>query len=177
MNKNIIISVLIIIILGLGGFYLFKEEPQKLEGTNTSSSFLEKGINTTEATSSPTYMTPGTATTTLTVSKDKGSVLSLFVAFTASTSPAILNWDYQFSNNGVDWYEEDNVIDPTTLALLARFDHASTTVTHAWSPQSSTASTSYKVIDMPDTPSKFSRVRFTVPVGTVNSSIYAEIVK
>lgn len=169
-NYKVLIATLLICITAI--IVVPKINTDKLSGSNTDSAFIVKGTNTKEATTTPVYMTPGTATTTLTVSKDKGSVPALFIAFTASTSPAILNWDYQFSNNGIDWYEEDD-----TIEALARFDHASTTVAHVWQPGSTTASTSYKTLGMPNTSSKFMRVVFSLPIGTVNSSLYSEIIK
>src|SRR3989304_7110644 len=64
---------------------------------------------TGEATTTVAYMTPGTATTTLSFNSADNEKNQLYIQLTASTSASILNWQYQFSNNTIVWFEEDAV--------------------------------------------------------------------
>lgn len=174
-KKNIIIIIGIAIICSIS-LFLIKNQTINKETLGAISLYTTKTTST--ASTSPTYMTPGTATTTITISQDKGGFPSVFIALTASTSPSILNWDYQFSNNGVDWYGEDLFADiDSTVSLVGTEYHASTTPVHFWQPGSTTASTTRKVLNIPEVMANFARVTFSVPVGSVNSSLYVEITR
>ena len=129
------------------------------------------------------FMTPGTATTTLTLAaNDFGGTESnkdvdenyIFVTLTGSTSPARVNWSYEFSLNGSDWFGEDAVSDTIGNGIVSNASpimHASTTIVHSWQPGSTSASTSRKVIKLPNIASNYKRVVFSLPIGGVNASL------
>ena len=162
MNKIKIIGLLIL--GGVIGGLLVWQIPQAIAiGTNIRSNTITGGSNTT-ATTSPTYLFPGGATATSSIISLKGSVENeLLLQFTASNTRSTLNWRFQFSDDGIDWFEEDQtsiitgaVSDST---LLASIDHASSTVAHRWQPDGA-ASTSRKMIDFPTTNARFGRIVF-----------------
>lgn len=130
-------------------------------------------FQTDTATSTVTYMTPGTATTTLSYSSDGVEKGALYVQFTASTSVATLAWTNQFSNNNIDWFEED-IYGSTIGVSQVTIEHASTTVTHRWTPGNTIASTSRKTLIIPSTPSKYTRFNFSLPIGSTNGAIWAQ---
>jgi hypothetical protein len=130
------------------------------------------------ATTSPTYMTPGTATSTVVWDSREVDSNTVMIQFTASTSAARLDWYTQYSNNynpstgNGDWYNED-----ARLSSISGIDHASTTVTHRWLPGSTTASTSLKAVQVSEVASRWKRIVFFIPVGvsSTNGALYTEI--
>lgn len=138
-------------------------------------------ISTSSATTSPNFMTAGTATTTFNLYDttqffdDSGfDQNQLFIAFKASTSAATLQWQYEFSNNAVDWYEEDIPVQYGVGQGISTMDHASTTITHRWLPGSTVASTSYKTLTIPNNAARYKRVVFSIPVGSTAGAVWAQ---
>ena len=129
---------------------------------------------TGEATTTVAYMTPGTATTTLSFNSADNEKNQLYLQLTASTSASILNWQYQFSNNNIDWFEED-AVSSTVGVSPSETLHASTTITHSWKPGSTVASTSLKTVSLPNVPAKYTRVQFFAPIGGGNSLVWAQV--
>jgi hypothetical protein len=83
-------------------------------------------ISTSAATSSPSYMTPGRATTTTPVYDaysqtanggftSKADYAGLLVQFSASSTASILGITAEYSQDGIDWYQ-DFVVDPNQIA-------------------------------------------------------------
>lgn len=131
------------------------------------------------ATTTVAYMTPGTASTTLSWDNYTVDESFLFIQFAAARGSSTLAWNEQFSNNNVDWYEEDNVAPPVGVTAISRFDHASTTVTHYWAPNSSVTATSTarKMIKLSPSASYYRRVVFTAPIGgnAQTGELWAEV--
>ena len=139
---------------------------------------------TATATTSLKYMTPGTATTTYqfdSSSYSDGKVLtmqgidsaSMFINFVASTTNSVLAYQFQYSNNGVDWYGESA---STNTFGIAGIDYqASSTIVHEWNP--AVAGTSTKAVIIPITAAQHERVQFYIPIGTnqANGAVYSEI--
>jgi phage gp36-like protein len=103
---------------------------------------VEKPVEGSEnATSSPSYMTPGTATTTSAiydayVSTTAGGLtykadsVGLLEHFCASSSAAVLTPAVEYSNDGIDWFR-NFVIDPSQMGT--------TSVANAYSRQDNVA--------------------------------------
>jgi hypothetical protein len=138
------------------------------------------GLRTQTATATTTvaYMTPGTASTTITVdnSLNTPNEMSLYVQLTSSTTATVLNWEYEYSMDQIDWWDED--LTPTSVAIAdTQVQHSSTTITHVWNPGDANASTSNKVFIMPNKyAARYSRVVFTLPIGVDNGALWAEVV-
>lgn len=124
------------------------------------------------ATTTVVRMTAGTATTTYQLGASANGDVDenfLFIQLKASTTATILNWYYQFSNDGVDWFNEDNTLESTGAAKI---NHASTTVTHVWTPGNTVSSTTRKVLKVPSISSIFKRVVFTLPIGSAGGELW-----
>lgn len=135
------------------------------------------------ATTTPIFMSAGTATTTVVLDSTftKYDEASLLIQLTSSTTPTELRWQYQFSQDKKDWYDEsiDNNINATTTNV------SMTPVVHRWGFASSTdlrggtaqiANTvARKLVTVP-TPTQYTRVIFYLPIGVGNASLYTEAV-
>lgn len=141
------------------------------------------GNSTSGATTSPVYMKPGTATTTLTNSAcaDRATPLdqsSLIVQFTGSSTASSLGIAFEFSQDGVDWYSDTvnrgatttqsvNYNQPTSQLL----SFASTTVGGA----AGTSARTMRAISVPLV-AQYVRAVFTVPIGSTNGGVWAQFI-
>ena len=88
-------------------------------------------IITGTSTSSPTYL----ATSTLPVTKDIriGEDADYFcqtMYLDSSSTDSVLLWRYYFSNDGIEWYgEQDNPV-----VSSGTYTHGAATTTHSWTP-------------------------------------------
>lgn len=165
MKKILIIIGIIVIALGVSKVKAFQSYFQ----TYKSSS----------ATTTVTFMTGGTATTTYPLSNEQYVYNSdvdyndLFVLFTASTTNSQLNWTYQGANipadgsncvsspTKCDWYDYDSIINTSN-----EITHASSTSVNSWKPANTLASSSGKMLRIPQISAYYKRVVFTIPIGT-----------
>lgn len=143
---------------------------------------------TAAATTTVTYMSPGTATTTLTCDTyalGSGSVKlapdSIYVRVyeAASSTASIQAVRFEWSDDGVDYYA-DNALTTTDTASSTntvgdykeyRWNYASTTPGAAAVGNSNTG---LRTIEVP-VKGRYVRAMFYVPVGATNSSIWAGI--
>lgn len=143
---------------------------------------------TAVSTTSISYMTAGTATTTLTCDSytlqvgqpDNYAINSAVLAtqYSASSTASILNMTYEYSNDGIDWYSNDLSAQATTSPV----QNIQTAQSFTWPFASSTpngsspagTNLSKKVVTLP-VPSRYVRVVYTVPVGAAAGGIWAEI--
>lgn len=162
-------------------FALNKETPQNPQDLGGPSQTGTR-VQTATETTSPNYMTPGTATTTLTFnSTTQGDralpdELNLYLQSTASTSATVWEWKYQYSMNNIDWFDEDMQTPSALTPGLDTYEHASTTITHRWNPGSTTASTTRKIFDVPTYGARYIRAVIGIGIGTANGSLWAELV-
>lgn len=152
--------------------------------TNNCVTVNSSGVS---ATGTPSFMTPGTATTTLTcnlslISGGSDAMDSAALAFqlTATSTGTILNWQYEYSQDGVDWYGDN--FSSTTITTsehsrvkTARLQFASSTDNCAASNNPVTNTRTCRLIDLP-TPTKWIRVKFFLPIGSLNGAIYGQII-
>jgi hypothetical protein len=153
-------------------------------------SIFQPKIATSSATTSPNYMTTGTATTTLSMDahsfgeSSKIDNASLLVQFHASSSLAsTLNFRFQFSDDNINWYDENEVLNSnaTTTQITHGFHEytwlqaASTTEKSTIGNGTATSSQSSRLISIP-TPTRYVRTLFYVPAGSQNAAVYAEII-
>lgn len=149
------------------------------------------------ATSTIAYMTGGTATTTYVYdsygnSSDQNAIdkAALLVQFTASSTASKLNWTYEFSTgvNGVDcaatptacdWYADTFAlaVNATNTQQYNFTGNNSGVWTFASSSQggatiSASSNRALKVLWVP-TPTRYTRVVFTVPAGATNAGVWA----
>lgn len=164
MKKTIIIlSAVALTILVVGG-YLYT---QKSEGVLGGSAIIA------DATLYPLFPSGATKQVILDVRDAQGAFLD--VSMTASTTASVLNWYYEFTNDNncgfnasptaCTWYLQDG----TTVTSNILTAHASTTVNHTWTRQST--STANKRIDLGDVNAKFIRTTFTATGATSTITI------
>lgn len=119
-----LIALTIIAIFGfnyrvqIAGAIGFKYQPV-VPGTATSTVFMKGSAG---------------AVATTTVPTDGGEQLTLLVMLGSSTTPPTLGWRVQYSNNGVDWYDED--VASTTAGVT---DHVIAGASNRWIYSSTTA--------------------------------------
>lgn len=144
------------------------------------------GNSTSGATTSPTFMTPGTATTTLsltnTISRctDRSTALTesyLLIQFTASSTNSQLNINLEYSMDGIDWYQ-NSLSDQATTSPQRSIAVAQT---YAWKFASSTpglpagsASTNRdaRIIKV-ESPTQWVRAVFALNPGGANGAVWA----
>ena len=174
MIKNLKYFVPAFVVLGL--FVLFNATAR------ANPSYVPQTAQTATATTSPTTMGTGLATTTLTYdsytqgSTNKSDVVTLFQQVTASTSAAIIDYTVEYSNDGIDYFGQDAL--PSSFAAgQATFFHSTSTPTNRWQAGSTLASTTRKAT-VYTLPTRFVRFTFTNPVGesSVNLQLWAQVV-
>lgn len=139
-------------------------------GANSASAMTYfKRAATATATSSVVYMTPGTATTTLTIPTEGVDDVYLFIQFNASTTASQLKWTVDNTFDGIDWYGEDY----GTVSAIASA-HSSTTISNTWLPNAT--GRLLKVTKLTTSPALSKKVTFSLPIGTANGALYAELV-
>ena len=124
--------IIIALAIAIGvGFEYGKSKFQEYKEDNLSSATQQKVVITGTSKALPTYL----ATTTDTITKDIriGEDADIFcqnMVFTASSSDAVLEWVYLFSDNGTDWYFEGD----QQLVSSGVVTHGAGTTTHKWTP-------------------------------------------
>ena len=166
------------------------------KGVEANESQFQPRVNTSSATTTPNFLTVGTATTTLTLntgSLSKYDSASLLLQFHASSTGANalvseIGWNYEFSRDGQDWYcESEALVANATSSIQSQsckeytwFQSATSTLEETIIPTTgdalATSSLANRKVDMP-TPIQYARVNIYMPVSsTANASVYAEVI-
>lgn len=169
-----------------------------VQNVKASPSQFTSVAKTANATSTVNYILPGLATTTLVYDSREfngtnqtggangfnADSASLLVQFHASSSPnSTLKYRFLFSDDGVDYYSENEVlnINATTTTAVASFHEyswlqiASTTETSTVGNGTATSSVASRLIAIP-APLRYTKVLFYVPIGSANSAVWAKII-
>lgn len=164
---------------------------------------LEISLSNTTATSTVSYMTPGTGTTTYYYDTYSSGAsggyaadgATMLVQMTASTSASSqLKWGYEFAMgvagvdcvatpNNCDWYK-DNTPAPTsatstnTYNVLApvEFTWTFASTSQGYVGVEKNNNRALKVINVP-TPTRYTRVVFSVPASAGNAGVWAAFVE
>lgn len=167
LNKkaSIVIVLLVVILAGIG----FTLKTGNIPGVVGGGISLDKYVISSSVTpTAPVFMTPGTATSTLTMSTSNSKHIDLNIKFTASSSLSVLNYKVYFSNDdgaSKSWYAEDNY---TVSGITTT--HASTTVTNTWIPATTVAQ--YKNVAITPVASKYTKVEFSNTIA--GGALYVE---
>lgn len=143
------------------------------------------GKKTATATTTLAYMTTGTATTTLTYDTytdglQTADSMALLVRFTASSTSSTLNIKQEFSQDGIDWYQSSQpaVFGNATTSIPV---YIATVPQYVWTYASSTiggivvsASSDTRIIPV-QSPTRFTRFVFTLPVGSTPGGVWAHV--
>lgn len=139
---------------------------------------------TATATTTVAYLTPGTATTTLSSdlysasSNTKANGALVAFQYTASSSAAALKARVEYSNDGVDWYAESIPLAETATTTLMTttfreysWNNFATTTDYGGSGTASRIHQSFSIA----TPTRYVRVKFYVPAGAGNGALWASL--
>lgn len=148
-------------------------------------------VQSASATTTLFNIQPGFATTTLTYDANSlpggfaADKAVLFVQFHASTSISTLNINVEYSQDGQDWYQNgDAGFMKSATTSFSTFFVSTSAPTYSWqfasttaglAAPSSIASTTHRAFVL-ETPTRFIRAVFSVPIGSASSSIWAQIV-
>ncbi len=140
------------------------------------------------ATSTLSYMAPGTGTTTLTfdagVNQANGAdMATLLIQYTASSTAPTLRFRQEFSTDNVDWYTDGLGSVPVLMSLNSTSTQLITPyheyqVNFATTTDfggSGTFARSLTSLQIP-TPTRYTRIKFYVPASGGNGALWAEIV-
>ena len=174
------------VLLGLtfGGIALYKQsfKAEGLKGSVvsdpsvlTSSSTLVAAGNEYDGTSEAKPAVLGTSTTafmadpitkTLQIGNDADEFCQN-IYFDSSTTDAVLNWKYYFSDDGTNFYfEEDN---PSVSS--GAFTHGAATTTHSWTPAVTGAH--YRQ-DCVDVNAKYIKIEYTRTANLSGGKLFSE---
>lgn len=154
-----------------------------IKNTHANPSFFLRS-QSASATTTVSYMTPGTATTT-SPSFDTGVGAAqgadsavLLTRFVGSTSAAILNITLEYSQDNIDWYSDRLSAGATTTQAI----NITQSTTYSLTAQGNnpggiggTASSTLRSIVVP-TPTRYVRAVYSIPVGSTNGSVWGEFV-
>lgn len=151
--------------------------------------FFPLTAQTNTATTSPAYMTPGTATSTLTydsyaVGQPKANdFATLLVQFAGSSTAAVLGLNFEYSQDGIDWYKDNIVGEQGAVSTTSPTIIPSITNSISWTFASSTpggvavtnanSATSTKAFKIP-VPVRFVRVIHSITGA--NGAVWSQIV-
>ena len=171
MKKVIIASFLIslVVLIGVSKDNIVKAATQLLRSGATTPSY-----QTSNATTSPNYLSYGFGTTTLTFSSSDLSSITIMENVFASTSAvkASLNMEVQGSDDNIDWFTQDpTTLNPITITTGASYvasstiQLASSTLPYIYFP-SVRNSTTTKMFRVPLVPARYTKLIFYVASTT-----------
>lgn len=144
-------------------------------------------VQTATATTSPSYMTSGKATSTLVFdSYAVGQIKAtdqavLFLSLSASSTSTIFNTDIEYSQDNIDWYQDGGTFE-NGFATTTKPFNLSQVNEYAWQFSSSTAglpapsasnATSTRALYI-KTPTRYVRAVFTLPAGSTAGAVWAQ---
>jgi hypothetical protein len=155
-----------------------------------NSSFFLPVCSTATLTSSPNYLTAGTATTTLSCDSYQNGIpratdsISLLIQQAASSTSSVLNINIQYSQDNVDWYETTGMAspiistttNPINLSTVGQFQlkFASSTIDlSAVTSVNSATTTRFMSVN---TPLRYVRAIFSAPASSAGQAIWAQFI-
>lgn len=188
------VSAFAVVFLVVGLLYLLGPIDKAAANPSTISQPGVSKLSTASASSTPTFMTPGTATSTLTLDTINGYATTtltplvsdgvtnavavdqawLAVQMTGSSTASNLRIDWEYSNDGIDFYRDN-----ATSTVLG---YASSTP-RGIGGQSESQLPKYKqtgvvtqgtLLEVPKIPARYLRAVLSVPAGSLNSTNWAQ---
>ncbi len=151
--------------------------------------FFPVTAQTSSATSSPTYMTAGNSTTTLTYdtytsgNTTGAASAALLLQLVASSTSSILDTNLEYSQDGVDWYQDAGMFNPSFSTTTKPFDISIVNkYRYIWNGTQSglpavvlTTGTTTRAIAL-RTPMRYVRAVFTLPADSAAGAVWAQFV-
>lgn len=168
------------------GFYSF--DKKEADANPYQFQVTASGIASTTV----TYMSAGTATTTITHDSLQGRFAtdkaSLLVQLKASSTATTLQWKFEFAHDtpgfdcvatptACDWFQDNQelTLNATTTVQVRTSKEFSWLFASTTLNSGGTSDFGFKLVDMP-TPTRYTRAVFYLPVGSTKGSLYAKIV-
>lgn len=165
--KNKILGIgLTVLGLALATFITVHANPSQIPVHSNCSTASATTSTQLIATSTPTYTLTCDAYNLATGYSVGLSLNSASLAFQISATSSIINMNLQYSNDGIDWYDNEMVAQGTSIAT--------TTITNP-TGYTLTAGTSKKIVRV-DTPTRYVRAIFNGPAGQATTTIWAEFI-
>lgn len=151
--------------------------------------FFPVTVQTSSSTTSPAYMTAGTATSTLTLDtyssgNPRGaSKAALLIQLVASSTATVLRTNIEYSHDGIDYYQDGGtMIDgfsttskPFDIGQVNQFTFTYASSTAGLGSTTPSQSTTTRAVRI-NTPTRFVRAVFTIPVGSAAGAVWAQFV-
>lgn len=150
--------------------------------------FFAQTAQLATATTSVTYMSAGNATTTLQYDSytagnpTAAQNATLFVQFAGSSTASTLKINLEYSQDGIDWYQDGGTFSSSEYASSTKSFDVSTVNQYTFQFASSTVglvttptATSSRAINVP-TPTRFLRAIFSIPVGSSAGAVWPQII-
>lgn len=179
MNKKLVASIGIVIAIFAVVLYFSREAKANPIQLATPSN--------TSATTSVSYMTAGTATTTYSYdSYSQGNPTrpyeaALLINFTGSSTSATLNINIEYSQDGIDWYQDGGSLynayatssKPFDVGTVNRFTYTYTTQGAGLAAGTNATSTRLVLVK---TPTRYVRAVMTLPTGSAAGAVWATFI-
>lgn len=178
--KKFIAIIAVALLLIIGGYV-------SVNTVKANPIFAPITVQTATATTTVNYLTPGTATTTLTMDTySSGNPrlafgASLLLQFAGSSTASILNTNIQYSQDSVDWYQDGGSYTQNFASTSKPFDIGQVhVITYGYTAQDASLraainATSTRALHI-STPTRYVRAIFTLPIGSGNGAIWAQMV-
>lgn len=166
-------------------------------GTASAAVFFAPGTSTSAATSTPAYMTPGNATSTITYNTysntsdplagvsgttpaNAANFVTLLGAFTGSSTNAVLKITPEYSQDGIDWYKGYGILVPistTTPNPTYAYSYVDS-ITFPYASTTSNGATGTQAVDRfaIKVPVPTKNIRFVVSLTGANGSFWGQVV-
>ncbi len=182
MKKIIIITVASLVVL-VGGLMYTKT-------TKANPLFFPATVQTSSATTSPAYMTAGTATSTLTwdsyaaLGTYTGTLKStLLIQLVASSTATVLTTNIEYSQDGIDWYQSNGLFaagfstttNPIDIGQVNQFKFAFASSTAGLAGLATTTATTTRAIPVV-VPTRFVRAIFSLAPGSTAGAVWGQFV-
>ena len=175
---KIFIAVAILVLAGFIGGTAIKVARANPSRVQAPASCTTSG---TFSTTSVSFMTAGTATTTITCNMGLAgdgtevfdSAILAIQHHASSTTGSTLGWNIELSNDAYDWYAFDSATSTINgPGEVIRWTQLST------STQDNIANNNSRRLKSLNIPveAKYVRVNFFVPIGSLNSAVWAQII-
>jgi hypothetical protein len=177
-NIKIVIAIFALALLSAVGVTLVHANP----------SFFYAGAVSASATSTVAYMTPGTGTTTIqydtytaTGNTQATDRAALALQFTASSTNSTLLINLEYSEDGIDWYQDAittitaTTTRPVLLAPVNQFKWTFASSTAGIGAVASTTNRDTRIITIP-TPTRYVRALMSLQLGGTNGAVWGKVI-
>lgn len=178
-SKTLVLISIVILCIGVGLWLNKPEQSKSDQGLGSRTVKTSKYLGSS-ATTSPTYLTAGSATTSLAFASNDAESIDLNLIATASSSSATLQYTIEFSNSvncpdgNADWFPEDGYTNTSNTLVT----HGNGARLHSWNLATSTnaVASNFTRKNLSITPVASACTRINFSLSGANSSLWAEAV-